>query len=74
MTRASTSCETCITRTTAAIARSWRTGHYQAIVSYGPEHDAVFTNLEVTRGQETPARGHAGAQRANARLGQRRLP
>ena len=29
-------------------------GKYQAIVSHGTEHDAVFTELEVKRGAETP--------------------
>jgi hypothetical protein len=29
-------------------------GRYEVIVSYGPEHDAVFTDLEVTRGRESP--------------------
>lgn len=29
-------------------------GKYQAIVSYGTEHDAVFTELEIKRGVETP--------------------
>ncbi|HEX5499439.1 MAG TPA: hypothetical protein VFX03_09440, partial [Thermomicrobiales bacterium] len=29
-------------------------GKYQAIVSHGPEHDAVFAELEIKRGAETP--------------------
>ncbi|MBI1903731.1 MAG: carboxypeptidase regulatory-like domain-containing protein, partial [Planctomycetia bacterium] len=29
-------------------------GQYQAIVSYGPEHDAAFVEIEVARGKETP--------------------
>jgi hypothetical protein len=29
-------------------------GAYDVIVSYGPEHDAVFTRVDVRRGEETP--------------------
>lgn len=29
-------------------------GRYRAIVSYGPEHDAVFTEIEITAGKDTP--------------------
>lgn len=29
-------------------------GKYEAIVSHGPEHDAVFAEIELTRGKETP--------------------
>ena len=29
-------------------------GRYEAVVSYGPEYDAVFTEIEVERGKETP--------------------
>ncbi len=29
-------------------------GKYEAIVSYGPEHDAVFAELEIKRGSEAP--------------------
>ena len=28
-------------------------GSYDVIVSYGPEYDAVFTNIEIERGEET---------------------
>lgn len=31
-------------------------GKYEVIVSCGPEYDAIFTELEVTAGQETPLR------------------
>ncbi|WP_406699215.1 CehA/McbA family metallohydrolase [Singulisphaera sp. Ch08] len=33
--------------------RDLEPGSYDVIVSYGPEHDAVFTKLEAKRGQET---------------------
>ncbi len=29
-------------------------GSYDVIISYGPEYDAVFTRVDVTRGKETP--------------------
>ncbi len=29
-------------------------GEYDVIISYGPEFDAVFTSVQVTRGKETP--------------------
>lgn len=29
-------------------------GKYQAIISHGPEYDAVFTDLEIVQGRETP--------------------
>jgi hypothetical protein len=29
-------------------------GAYDVIISYGPEYDAVFTRVDVTRGKETP--------------------
>jgi hypothetical protein len=29
-------------------------GKYRVIMSYGPEHDAVFMQIEVRRGEETP--------------------
>jgi hypothetical protein len=29
-------------------------GRYDVIVSYGPEYDAVFTEIDVKRGQDTP--------------------
>jgi hypothetical protein len=29
-------------------------GSYDVIISYGPEHDAVFTKIEVVRGRDTP--------------------
>lgn len=31
-------------------------GQYDVIISHGPEYDAVFTTLEVQRGQESPLR------------------
>ncbi len=29
-------------------------GNYEVIISYGPEHDAVFTEIRVRAGEETP--------------------
>lgn len=29
-------------------------GKYEVIISHGPEHDAVFTEVEVARGQDSP--------------------
>ena len=29
-------------------------GEYDVIISYGPEYDAVFTNIKVARGKVTP--------------------
>jgi hypothetical protein len=29
-------------------------GKYRVVVSYGPEYDAVFSDIEVTRGKKTP--------------------
>lgn len=34
-------------------SRNLEPGSYDVIVSYGPEHDAVFTKLDAKRGQET---------------------
>lgn len=32
-------------------------GKYQVIISYGPEYDAIFTEIDVVRGQDTPLTG-----------------
>lgn len=31
-------------------------GRYDVVISYGPEHDAVFTQIQVERGRSTPLR------------------
>ena len=35
-------------------------GSYDVIISYGPEYDAVFTRLDVTRGKEMPLTAEVG--------------
>ena len=37
-----------------AFRRAIAPGKYQCIISYGSEHDAVFTTINIQRGEETP--------------------
>jgi len=39
---------------TGSFRREIGPGEYDVIISHGPEHDAVFTQIEVARGEETP--------------------
>jgi hypothetical protein len=39
---------------TGSFAQAIAPGKYDVIISYGPEHDAVFQSIEVRPGQDTP--------------------
>ena len=49
-------------------------GKYDVIISHGPEYDAIFTEIEVVRGRETPLEGTLVRSVQTPRLDQLRFP